>query len=100
MFLGCRRAGAPEHGRDSSQPDHGHGSGAADHVVEETLTAWAGARRGAAFQDARAKRYDSAVESAKQFGCSDLPEVFAAEEKTMQTRWGAKMKAARYAFPM
>ena len=87
MFLGPR-TGAAEHGPDSSQPDHGHGSGAADHVAEETLTAWTDAHRKATLQDARTKQYDSAVESAKQFGCSEVSEVFTAEEKkTMQTRW-------------
>ena len=61
--------------------DHGHGSGAADHVAEEKLTAWMDARRKATLQDAGTKQYDSADESAKQFGCSELREVFTAEEK-------------------
>ena len=61
--------------------DHGHGSGAAEHVAEEKLTAWMDAYRKASLQDAATKQYDSAVESAKQFGCSELPEVFTAEEK-------------------
>ena len=87
LFLGCRRTGAAEHGQDSSDPDHGHGSGAAEHVVEEKLTAWMNAHRKASLQDTATKQYDSAVESAKQFGCAELPEVCAAEEKTQQTRW-------------
>ena len=89
LFLGCRgSAGAAEHGQDSSEAEHGHGNGAAENVAEETLTVWMGAHRKASLQDAATKQYDSAVESAKQFGCSELPEVFTAEEKTtMQTRW-------------
>ena len=72
MFLGCRRAGAAEHGQDSGAPDH---------VAKEKLTAWKNAHRKASLQDAATKQYDSAIESAKQFGCPDLPEVFTAEEK-------------------
>ena len=67
LFLGCRRAGAPEHGQD--------------HIAEEKLTAWMDAHRKASLEDASTKQYDSAVESAKQFGCSELLEVFTAEEK-------------------
>ena len=81
LFLGCRRAGATEHGQDSRWADHGHGSGAAEHVAEEKLTAWMDAHRKALLQDAGTKQYDSAVESGKQFGCSELPEAFTAEEK-------------------
>ena len=81
LFLGCRRADAADHGQDFSEADHGHGSGAAEHVAEEKLTAWTDAHRRASLQDAATKQYDSAVESAKQFGCSELPEVFTAEEK-------------------
>ena len=88
VLQGCRRVGAAEHGQDSSEADHVHGSGAAEHVAEEKLTAWMDAHRKASLQDAATKQYDSAVESAKQFGCSERPEVFTAEEKkTMQTRW-------------
>ena len=72
MFLGCRHAGAAEHGQDSGDPDH---------VAKEKLTAWKNAHRKASLQDAATKQYDSAIESAKQFGCPDLPEVFTAEEK-------------------
>ena len=61
LFLGCRHAGAAEHGQDSSDPDHRHGSGAADHVAEETLTAGTDAHRKATLQDACTKQYDSAV---------------------------------------
>ena len=82
LFLGCR------------------GSGAAEHVAEEKLTAWMDAHRRASLQDAATKQYDSAVESAKQFGCSELPEVFTAEEKNDADLMEAKMKAARYACPM
>ena len=39
------------------------------------------AHRRASLQDAATKQYDSAVESAKQFGRPELPEVFTAEEK-------------------
>ena len=81
LFLGCRgSAGAAEHGQDFSEADHGHGSGAAEHVAEEKLTAWMDAHRRASLQDAATKQYDSVVESAKQCGCSELPEVFTAEE--------------------
>ena len=45
------------------------------------MTAWKNAHRKASLQDAATKQYDSAIESAKQFGCPDLPEVFTAEEK-------------------
>ena len=72
FFLGCRHAGAAEHGQDSSDPDH---------VAKEKLTAWKNAHRKASLQDAATKQYDSAIESAKQFGCPDLQEVFTAEEK-------------------
>merc|ERR1711884_102787 len=81
LFLGCRRAGAAEHGQDSSEADHGDGSGAAEQIAEEKLTAWMDAHRKASLEDAGTKQYDSAVESAKQFGCSELLEVFTAEEK-------------------
>ena len=40
------------------------------------------ARREACFRDAATKQYDSAVESAKQFGCPELKWIFTAEEKT------------------
>ena len=88
LFLGCRRADSAEHRQDSSEADHGRGSGAAEHVADEKLTSWMHAHRKASLQDAGTKQYDSAAESANQFGCSVLSEVFTAEEKkTMQTRW-------------
>ena len=80
LFLGCRRTGAAEHGQDSSEADHGHGSGAAEHVAKEKLTAWMNAHRKASLQDAATKQYDSAVESAKQFGCPEISTVFTAQE--------------------
>ena len=43
LLLGCRRAGAAEHGQDSS--------GAAEDVAEEKLTAWMDAHRKASLQD-------------------------------------------------
>ena len=43
--------------------------------------AWMDAHRQACLRDAATKQYDSAVESARQFGCPDLKEVFTAEEK-------------------
>ena len=58
LFLGCRR-----------------GSGTTDHIAKEKLTAWMDAHRKASLEDASTKQYDSAVESAKQFGCSELLEV-------------------------
>jgi len=69
LFLGCHGTGAPEH-----RP-------AAKHIAEKTLTAWMDAHRKACLRDAATKQYDSAVESAKQFGCTELQEVFTAEEK-------------------
>ena len=69
LFLGCREAG------------HGRGNGGAENVAEERLRMWMDAHRKASLQDATTKQYDSAVESAKQFGCSELLEVFTAEEK-------------------
>ena len=72
LFLGCRCADAAEQDQDSTETDH---------VAEKKLTAWMDAHRKASLQDAATKQYDSAVESAKQFGCSELPEVFTAEEK-------------------
>ena len=59
-----------------------HGSGAAEHEHPrgEALVTWMGAHRAACLEDAATKQYDSAVESARHFGCSDLQEVFTAEE--------------------
>ena len=82
LFLGCRGTGAAEHGQGSGDADHGHGCGAAEHIAEETLTAWMDAHRKACLRDAATKQYDSAVESAKQFGCSELQEVFTSEENS------------------
>ena len=73
LFLGCHGSGGA---------DHGQGSGDAGHIAEETLTAWMDAHRKACLRDAATKQYDSAVESAKQFGCSELQEVFTSEEKS------------------
>ncbi len=41
---------------------------------------WMGAHRAACLEDAATKQYDSAVESARHFGCSELQDVFTAEE--------------------
>ena len=58
-------------------------TGAADHRAqhEETLSAWMEEHRAACLRDATTKQYDSAVESARQFGCAHLKEVFTAEER-------------------
>ena len=79
--VGCRRVGAAEHGQDSSHSNHGHGSGASEHVAEEKLAAWMDAHRKPSLQDAGPKQYDNTVESARQFGCSELSEVFTGEKK-------------------
>ena len=71
LFLGCPRVG------DGSAADVDD----ADGVTEAKLTAWMSEHRKSSLQDAGTKQYDSAIESAKQFGCSELPEVFTAEEK-------------------
>jgi len=59
-----------------------HGSGAADHEHPrgEALVTWMGAHRAACLEDAATKEDDRAVESARHFGCSELQEVFTAEE--------------------
>ena len=65
LFLGCSDSGAAEH----------------MHVKEQMLSAWMDAHRRACLSDAATKQFDSAVESARQFGCTELREVFTAEEK-------------------
>jgi hypothetical protein len=81
LFLGCRGAGAAEHKRGSGAAEHVHEFGSAEHLTEETLMSWMSAHREACLRDAATKQYDSAVESAKQFGCPELQEVFTADEK-------------------
>ena len=76
-----RGAGAAEHKRGSGAAEHVHDFGSAEHLTEEKLTSWMSAHREACLRDAATKQYDSAVESAKQFGCPELQEGFAAEEK-------------------
>ena len=65
LFLGKADAGASEHGVQQ----------------EEALSAWMAEHRAACLRDATTKQYDSSVESARQFGCADLKEVFTAEER-------------------
>ena len=65
LFLGCSDSGAAEHGPSK----------------EEKLNAWMDAHRKACLGDAATKQFDSAVESARQFGCTELREVFTADEK-------------------
>ena len=65
LCLGSNDCGATEH----------------EHNNDETLTSWIDGHRKACLSDAATKQYDSAVESAKQFGCPELREVFTAEEK-------------------
>ena len=58
-------------------------AGALEHGVqqEQALSAWMHKHREACLKDAATKQYDSAVESARQFGCAHLKEVFTAEER-------------------
>ena len=58
-------------------------SGAAEHGVDRDgkLQMWMATHREAHLLDAATKQFDCAVESARQFGCSDLKEVFTADEK-------------------
>ena len=51
------------------------------HSKDEVLTSCMDGDRKACLRDAATKQYDSAVESARQFGCLELREVFTAEEK-------------------
>ena len=81
LFLGCRRAGAPDHCQHHNEADGGHVSDATGHIVSEKLTAWLDAHSKASLEDAATKQYDSADESAKQFGCAEALDVFTAEEK-------------------
>ena len=65
LCLGSNGCGATEH----------------EHSKDEALTSWMDGHRKACLRDAATKQYDSAVESARQFGCPELREVFTAEEK-------------------
>ena len=67
LFVGedCQGTGAAEHGDNR----------------DEELQTWMAKHRADHLRDAATKQYDSAVESARQFGCPDLKEVFTAEEK-------------------
>ena len=65
LFLGCNDLGAAEH----------------THNKEQMLNAWMDAHRKACLSDAATKQFDSAVESARQFGCTELREVFTADAK-------------------
>ena len=55
--------------------------GRKDDQLESSLKAWMAKHREACLKDAVSKQYDSAVESARQFGCDDLKEVFTEEER-------------------
>ena len=48
---------------------------------ERELLDWMARHRDAHLRDAAIKQFDSAVESGRQFGCTDLKEVFTADEK-------------------
>ena len=88
MFLGCRRTGAADHGRDSIQPDHGHGSGAADHIAEETLSAWMDAHSKASLHDAATKQYGSTVEVCQvSWMLKATGGIHSRSGEAMQTRW-------------
>jgi hypothetical protein len=63
--------------------DDNQKSGAAEHGVDrdEKLQRWMAAHSEAHLRDAATKQFDCAVESARQFGCQELKEVFTADEK-------------------
>ena len=63
--------------------DDSHASGAADHGVDRDgkLQMWMATHREAHLFDAATKHFYCAAESARQFGCRDLKEVFTADEK-------------------
>ena len=52
------------------------------HSKEDILNVWMDALRRACLSDAATKQFASAVESARQFGCTEQREVFTAEEKS------------------
>ena len=54
--------------------------------------------RQAYLRDAATKQYDSAVESAKQFGWPELKEVFTAEEKNAAGWTVVKTRVVAFAF--
>ena len=78
LFLGCRSIGATEHEREPGSEDHIRGVSSAEQLIEDSLASWMSAHREACLRDAATKQYDSAVESAKEFGCPELKEVFTA----------------------
>ena len=63
--------------------DDDRASGPTEHSDDRSgkLHRWMAQHREAHLQDAATKQFDSAVESARQFGCADLKEVFTADEK-------------------
>ena len=67
LFLGedNQRSGATKHGN----------------TWDEKLHTWMAKHREAHLRDAATKQFDCAVDSARQFGCPDLKEVFTADEK-------------------
>ena len=58
-------------------------TGATEHSDDRDgeLQDWTARHRNAHLRDAATKQFDSAVESGRQFGCTDLKEVFTADEK-------------------
>ena len=57
------------------------------------------AHREACLRDAATKQYDSAIESAKQFGCPELKEVFTAEDKQRSRLDGGLDEGGKQRFP-
>ena len=66
----------------------------------ELLKTWMGQHRKAHLEDAATKQYDSAVESAKQFGCASLKEAFTEAEKNVADSMAARKMMVRCAFRM
>ena len=64
--------------------DDNQASGAAEHGVDRDskLQTWMATHREAHLRDAATKQFDCAVESARQFGCQELKEVFTTDEKS------------------
>ena len=73
--------GATEHEREPAAEEHIRGVGSTEQLIEDSLTSWMRGHREACLRDAATKQYDSAVESAKQFGCPEQKEVLTAQQK-------------------
>ena len=82
--------------------DDNQKSGAAEHGVDrdEKLQRWMAAHSEAHLRDAATKQFDCAVESARQFGCQELKEVFTADEKNGVVSMAVLMTTGRCVFRM